>query len=486
MVLGRQSIENLAKSLAALVARALEYFSGREGFLNRPFYGNVTAADLITSAVFLGLVLLVNAVVFAVLSRKESKTRAQESDESWRVLILHALRRPLHILLWIYGSYFAALPVLLHLPQLEGTHPIRLIFDEGVNLGAFFVLFWAFFRLTGVIDVRLRAATRHTASTLDDLIVPLLIKTLRVVIPVLGVYLGLPLIGLPPEYQYVITKLITLMIIGAVAWILVQSVNVAEDVVMRNYDIKKADNLRARELYTQVHVLKRTLFVVVAIFTIAAVLMSFEQVRQLGASILASAGVLGIIIGFAAQRTIANLFASFQLAMTQPIRLDDVVIVEGDFGRVEEITLTYVVIRVWDLRRIVLPITYFIEKPFQNWTRTSADLLGTVFIYTDYTVPVDAVRKEFERIVKGSPHWDGKVAGLQVTNATDRTLELRGLVSASDAGKAWDLRCEAREKIISYLQQNFPDSLPKTRASLNPAPQPPVQDSPAHPAPPIP
>jgi small-conductance mechanosensitive channel len=206
--------------------------------------------------------------------------------------------------------------------------------------------------------------------------------------------------------------------------------------------------------------------VVITVVMFAAGLMMFDQVRSLGASVLASAGVIGIIVGFAAQRTIANLFAGFQLAMTQPIRIDDVVIVENEWGRIEEITLTYVVVRIWDLRRLIVPLSHFIEHPFQNWTRDQSDILGTVFLYTDYKTPVDSLREELRRIVAQSPNWDGKVCGLQVTNASERSLELRALASAADASKAWDLRCEIREKMIYFVQQNYPDSLPRLRAEM--------------------
>jgi small-conductance mechanosensitive channel len=190
-------------------------------------------------------------------------------------------------------------------------------------------------------------------------------------------------------------------------------------------------------------------------------------VRQFGASILASAGIAGIVVGFAAQRSIATLLAGFQIALTQPIRIDDVVIVEKEWGRIEDITLTYVVVRVWDLRRLVVPITYFIEQPFQNWTRSSADILGTVFLYVDYSVPLEPLRAEFTRILEHSRFWDGKVNVLQVTNAKEQTLEIRALASAADASLAWDLRCEIREKLITFVQQTFPDSLPRLRASLD-------------------
>ena len=182
---------------------------------------------------------------------------------------------------------------------------------------------------------------------------------------------------------------------------------------------------------------------------------------------LASAGVAGIVIGFAAQKSLATLLAGFQIALTQPIRIDDVVIVEGEWGRIEEITLTYVVVRIWDLRRLIVPITYFIEQPFQNWTRVSADILGTVFLYVDYNVPVDAVRKELTRLLEASPLWDRKVNVLQVTDSKEGTVELRALASASDAGRAFDLRCDVREKLVAFIQQNYPESLPRLRASLS-------------------
>lgn len=195
--------------------------------------------------------------------------------------------------------------------------------------------------------------------------------------------------------------------------------------------------------------------------------MTFDKVRQIGVSILASAGIAGIIIGFAAQRSLATLIAGIQIAITQPIRIDDVVIVENEWGWIEEITLTYVVIRIWDQRRLVVPITYFIERPFQNWTRTSAELLGTVYLYADYGIPVDELRQELEKIVNASPLWDKRVAKIQVTNATEKTVEMRALVSAENSSNAWELRCLVREKLIDFMQRNYPERLPRIRLETN-------------------
>ncbi|RQW01754.1 mechanosensitive ion channel family protein, partial [candidate division KSB1 bacterium] len=207
--------------------------------------------------------------------------------------------------------------------------------------------------------------------------------------------------------------------------------------------------------------------VMIIIFAIAMILMTFDKVRQIGVSMLASAGIAGIILGFAAQRSLATLIAGIQIAITQPIRIDDVVIVENEWGRIEEITLTYVVVNIWDQRRLIVPITYFIETPFQNWTRTTAELLGTVFIYADYRLPINALRDELERIVADSPLWDKRLAKVQVTNATDKTMGIRALVSAENSSNAWELRCLVREKLIAFLQRNFPDSLPRVRLETN-------------------
>jgi small-conductance mechanosensitive channel len=260
----------------------------------------------------------------------------------------------------------------------------------------------------------------------------------------------------------------SLVLIGMVAFIMFEVVNTAAAFVLSRYRLDVADNLQARSVYTQVVVLKKVAFSIIGIFTLASMLMVFDSVRQFGESILASAGIAGIVVGLAAQRSIAMLLAGFQIALTQPIRLDDVVIVEKEWGRIEEITLTYVVVRVWDLRRLVVPITHFIEQPFQNWTRSASDIFGTVFLYVDYTVPVDSLRSELTRILKASPFWDGKVNVLQVTDAKEHTLEVRALASAADASLAWDLRCEIREQLVGFLQQNYPESLPKFRASFEP------------------
>ena len=270
----------------------------------------------------------------------------------------------------------------------------------------------------------------------------------------------------PAIYQGSVKQVLWLWIIWAITWLAMRGVGAFNEYFVGRLDLAARDNLRARQVATQLRVLERVVTVLIVVVGTACALMLFERIRQFGVSILASAGIVGITLGFAAQRTIGHIFAGIQLAIPQPIRLDDVVIVEGEWGRIEEITLTYVVVRIWDLRRLILPVTYFIEKPFQNWTRVSADILGTVYIHTDYTVPVQRIRDKLAEIVKDRKEWDGKVCGVVVTDATSQTMVVRALVGSPDASLNWDLRCHVREKLIEFLREEFPGSLPRTRVQM--------------------
>ncbi len=255
-------------------------------------------------------------------------------------------------------------------------------------------------------------------------------------------------------------------IVISIAWFLIFSFKVFKNQMLRKYDVDTANNLKARKVYTQYTILENIIIFIIVVLALGISLMSFDSIRSVGVSVLTSAGIAGIIIGLAAQKAIATLLAGIQIAITQPIRLDDVVIVEGEWGWIEEINLTYVVVRVWDKRRLVVPTTYFIEKTFQNWTRTSADILGTVYIYVDYGIPFDEIRKEQTRLLEATDLWDGNVDVLQVTNSTEKTVEMRVLVSAKDSPTAWDLRVYLREKLLVFIKENYPESLPKSRVAL--------------------
>lgn len=290
---------------------------------------------------------------------------------------------------------------------------------------------------------------------------------LRLLVPVLSLFAVLPGVrdGLGDAAPWVAGGM-QIVFVAAVTWLVVALLLATEEAIAERYSTDVPDNLKARKIVTQTRILRRILSVTVVVIAIAIVLLQYEPFRELGAGILASAGVFGIIFGIAAQRTLGNIVAGIQIAFTQPIRVDDVVIVEGEFGWIEEITLTYVVVRVWDRRRIVMPITHFVEQPFQNWTRTSSDLIGSVFLYVDHTTPIGAVREELERITAASEYWDGEVCNLHVTNTSERTVELRCTASAGSAPDLWELRCSIREQLVSFLQNQHPDALPAIRTRI--------------------
>ncbi len=255
----------------------------------------------------------------------------------------------------------------------------------------------------------------------------------------------------------------TLLIIFSITWILIKFITVGEYYLLKKFDIASEDNLKARKNLTQVKVFKGIANSVIIIISISISLLTFDQARTIGLSLLTSAGIFGIIVGFAAQKSIGLILAGIQIAITQPIRLDDVVIVEGEWGRIEEITLTYVVVKIWDERRLVLPITWFLEKPFQNWTRTNADIIGTIFLKVDYNFPVDSIRKALPEMLKGNKNWDERVLNVQVTDTNERSKEVRILLSSSNSSKNWDLRTEIREKLIDFINDNYPDTFAKIR-----------------------
>jgi small-conductance mechanosensitive channel len=234
----------------------------------------------------------------------------------------------------------------------------------------------------------------------------------------------------------------------------------------KRFDTTTEDNLRARRATTQIIVLERVVGFIVVVIGIAAGLMSVPGVRQYGASLLASAGVAGLVVGFAAQQTIANVLAGIQIAITQPLRIEDAVVIDGEWGWIEEITLTYVVVRVWDRRRLVVPISYLLQKPFQNWTRNSSSIMGSIYLYVDYTLDVQALRLEQTRLLAASPYWDGDVDVVQVVDTTERTMVVRSLVSSSSSPRAWDLRCEIREGLVTWIKEHYPDSLPRERMRI--------------------
>ncbi len=284
--------------------------------------------------------------------------------------------------------------------------------------------------------------------------------------PLLMVNLASPFLQANREQMARTDRFIEIALTLAFAALVISAIKILEGVIYHIYDVSQSDNLKARRIRTQMMFLRQLAVTIIVIVTVAIILLSFDNLRKLGTGLLGGVAIGATIVGFAAQQSLGNLLAGFQIAFTQPIRLDDVLVVEGEWGRVEEITLTYVVLRIWDERRLILPINYFITKPFQNWTRTSSQILGTVFLYMDYSVPTDPLREELTRLLESSKLWDGRVNVLQITDTKERTIEIRALMSARNSGDAFDLRCLVRENLIKYIEQHYPTALPKTRAEM--------------------
>lgn len=302
-----------------------------------------------------------------------------------------------------------------------------------------------------------------TGLSLRKLFVP----TVGIGIFMLTVRAALPLFGFTNSVQVSAYHVVDVLLIAAMTWVVLRTLTVIKLVAFSTVDINTPDNLEQRKQHTRILYLTRIGYIVIGTLGLCVALMRFEPIRAYGIGILTSAGLAGVILGFAAQKSLSNLIAGFLIAFSQPLRIDDVVIVENEWGRIEEITLIYVVVRLWDDRRLVVPVHYFLEKPFQNWTRTSSSITGSIFLYFDYSIPVDKLRTFFQEQLAKSPLWDGRVAVLQVTEAMESTVQIRGLMSARNSADAFDLRCDIRELVLSYVREQFPGALPKARVSLD-------------------
>jgi len=293
----------------------------------------------------------------------------------------------------------------------------------------------------------------------------------RIAVMIAAMALAVTVSPLDPGPSEFLRQALVFLFILTIGWMLVGASDMWAVVYLRRFNMASEDNLIARKHVTQARILQRVSALLIGVVTLGLALLTIAEVRQWGMSLLASAGVVGIIAGFALQPLLTNLIAGVQIATDQPIRLDDAVIVEGEWGVIEEITSTYVVVKLWDWRRMILPLTYFIQKPFQNWTRETSRLIGTAFLYVDYEAPIERLRAELERVCRASPLWDGDVVNLQVTEVTDRVAQVRCLASARNAPTAFDLRCEIREKMLAFMRDECPEALPKQRqlnASVDP------------------
>ena len=295
-------------------------------------------------------------------------------------------------------------------------------------------------------------------------------KPARAIFLLTCVLIVVPFLPIPLNIQNTLRHWFIMAMVVAIGWFAVGCIYVLQAFMLRRFDISVADNIRARRIQTQFQVFRRILITFIIVIDIGALLWTFNDPRiwHYGSGLLASAGIATLILATAAKSTASNFLAGLQIALTEPIRIDDVVVVANEWGRIEEITSAYVVVKIWDLRRLIVPLSYFIENPFANWTRQSSQILGTAFLYVDYSIPVEELRKQLEMIVHPAPQWDKQVCGLQVTNLSERTMEVRCLVSSPDSGSNFDLRCLIREKMIAWIQENYPYTFPLTRITALP------------------
>jgi small-conductance mechanosensitive channel len=324
-----------------------------------------------------------------------------------------------------------------------------------------------------VVFALLKFAVRHRDMFWRGTVARARLKV-RIAVMIVAMALAVTVSPLAPEPSLVIRQALLVGFILTIGWMINGAVEMWAVAYLRRFNMAAEDNLLARKHVTQARILQRVATMLIAVITLGLALMTIGAVRQWGLSLLASAGVVGIVAGLALQPFLTNMVAGIQIATAQPIRLDDAVIVEGEWGTIEEITSTYVVVKLWDWRRMVLPLTYFITKPFQNWTRETSRLIGTAMLYVDYEAPMDRLRAELERICRASPLWDGDVVNLQVTDITDRVAQVRCLASARNAPTAFDLRCDIREQMLAFMRDQCPEALPKDRYAIDRNARPPI------------
>lgn len=455
--------EEISKGIDKVGKRGTSRSGG--GWVNRKVIHDITWFKLIVCILLFILVLVLERVIRAWIRAILNRGLSLGEPPSRVRLLLQAMSNPLSLLIWVYGTYGALSPLFSHFQTPKGANTFHTLAKTAADMGGVFAVVWF---LYGWFFVLIRQIKNRYAYNLD--LVGLLKISCRnpfkLIMLAIILHIILPVIPISENYLLAVIRITNSTLILSVSWLVVRIIYTAETVVSSYYALNVSDNFLARKIHTHFQFLKKLIIIVVIVAAVVSILMQFEAVRQIGTGILASAGILGIVVGLASQRTIANLLVGLQIAITQPIRIDDVVVVEKEWGKIEEITSTYVVVKIWDSRRLIVPLTHFAEKPFQNWTRISADLVATVNLYADYSLPVAPLRQEMSRILWKSPLWDGKVGELQVTNATEHAIEIRALVSAADSSNAWNLRCEVRESLITFIQKNYPDCLPKLRTEI--------------------
>jgi small-conductance mechanosensitive channel len=463
-------IEYLCRSFAFTIDRLSVQLSQTLGpWSQRDLFLQITPAKIILGILSALVALAILQIFRRLLAVAHRWRHSEPSKRFWVGGILRALRKGLGIFFWVTAVFLFVSPLLPHIAIALQNEGIFHLVSKLTELGYFAALIIFCYNLVLLINSWLTLHAQREPRQWYYPAFPFLGRLLFYNFILISLQLCLFLIQLPGPAQALGTKLVSIAsaIVNCVTFI--QMIRAVEDILINRTSLHDHDIYKFRGFRTRLQVLRRLLVFLVILISIGVILMNIDGIRQVGTGLLASAGVAGIIFGFAAQKSLSTIIAGLQIALTGPMKIEDVVIVEGEYGTIEEITLTYVVVKLWDLRRMILPITYFLEKPFQNWTRTSSELIGTVFLYTDFTIPIDEIRQAAEKIVAASPLWDKRVYGAQVTDWKNETIEVRILVSSDTAGHLFDLRCEVREKILKYLQERNPQAFPHVRTTFFPA-----------------
>ncbi len=463
-------IEYLSRSFAFSIDRLSVQLSQTLGPWSKyNLFLQISPAKIILGILSALVALAILQVVRLLLAAVHRRRHNEPSERFWVGGILRALRKGVGIFFWVTAIFLFLSPLLPHIAIGLQNEGVFHIVSKLTELGYFAALIVFCYYLVVLIDSWLTLHAQREPRQWYYPAFPFLGKLLFYNFILISLQLCLNLLQLPGSAQALGSKLvsITSAIVNCVTFI--QMIRAVEDMLVSRTSMRNHDIYKFRGFLTRLQVLRRLLVFLVIIISIGVILMNIDAVRQVGTGLLASAGVAGVIFGFAAQKSLSTIIAGLQIALTGPMKIDDVVIVEGEYGTIEEITLTYVVVKLWDLRRMILPIIYFLDKPFQNWTRTSSELIGAVLLYTDFMMPIEEIRRAAEKIVAASPLWDKRVYGAQVTDWKNETIEIRILVSSDTAGHLFDLRCEVREKILNYLQQRNPEAFPHVRTTFFPA-----------------
>ena len=446
--------------LSAFLSQVLGPWSQSDLFLQ------VTPAKLILGFLSALLIILLLRIARRILKRVRRQPKTSESQRYWIDGLLHAFRKGLGIFAWITALFLFTSPLLPHLAiALNSQAPFE-IASRLAEIGYFVSLAVFAYYAVRLMGGWLNHLAQRQPRRWYDPTFPLVGELIYYNFLLISLQYLIELLRLPGSAAAISSKVVSVVSILVNTVMLIQMVRALEDIAMVRTEHRGYDTYRYRGLQTRLRVLRQLIIFVLVIICAATILLNFDPVRQIGTGLLASAGVAGVIVGLAAQKSLSTIIAGLQIAVTSPMKIDDVVVVDGENGQIEEISLTYVVVKVWDQRRLILPITYFIDKSFQNWTRSSSELLGTVFLYVDYMVPIDELRAEANRLVSESTLWDKRVFGVHVTDWKTDSIEIRILVSAATAGKLFDLRCEIREKLLTYLQQLEPSAFPRVRNAV--------------------